>query len=739
MSLPATLPAGLQPAPYARLGAHVVDGGVSFAVWSDHARSIDLCLFGTDQHRELARLPLRGPVDGVFHGFLADAGPGLIYGFRAHGSYATEHGHRYNPAKLLLDPWAREIVGTYSWHDLHYGHNHGHPAGIRAIDGRDNAALALKARVSTPLPPLMTRPFPRPAADIVIYEVHVKGFTQQHPEIPPALRGRYAGLAHPAAIEHLLALGVTTIALLPVHYSLNEEHLARAGRTNYWGYNTLGYFCPDPRYSLTPDNPAATIREFRQMVAALHAAGLEVVLDVVYNHTAEGGETGPTLSFRGLDNAAWYRRLADDHSRCENWSGCGNTLNLAHPRVTQFVLDSLRYWVEVMGVDGFRFDLASTLGRNRHGRFDPDAAFFVALRQDPVLAQVRLIAEPWDLGPDGYQLGRFPGRFIDWNDRFRDTIRGYWLNRGVSRGEFARRFLGSSDFFGHGQRRPSASVNYVAAHDGYTLADVVAYTHKHNEANGEANRDGRNGEPSANFGVEGDSSDPAILALRRRVRHAMLASTLLAQGTPMLQAGDELGRTQRGNNNAYCQDNPLSWLDWMRADMATLELVRAVLGMRVREPLLRHDRWFAPGPENPDIAQVLWYRPDGLPMQIEDWHESRHTAFGCAYHAAGTLHPHLHLIFNPEDRALRFTLLPGPWALCMDSSGEQLPTEMAPACTPIHEPFQLVPARSLLVLVRQSEAHSTPSPSENISLEPASQSVRPGMFELHHRVDEPYP
>jgi glycogen operon protein len=701
MSPPAPT-SGLQPAPWARLGAEVVDGGVSFAVWSDHAQRIDLCLYDSDRHHELARLPLHGPVDGVFHGFLAGAGPGLVYGYRAHGSYAPEHGHRFNPAKLLLDPYAREIVGNYVWHDLHYGHDHGHPAGIRAIDPRDNAALALKARVTLPLPALRTRALPRPAADIVLYELHVKGATQQHPEIPPALRGRYAGLAHPALIEHLLTLGVTTVALLPVHYHISEEHLARSGRTNYWGYNTLGFFCPDPRYSQTPDDPAATIREFRQMVATLHAAGLEVVLDVVYNHTAEGGETGPTLSFRGLDNAAWYRRMADDPSRCENWSGCGNTLNLAHPRVTQFVLDSLRYWVEVMGVDGFRFDLATTLGRNRHGRYEPDVAFFVALQQDPTLAQARLIAEPWDLGPDGYQLGRFPGRFIEWNDRFRDTVRSYWLNRGVSRGEFARRFLASSDYFGHGQRRPSASVNYVAAHDGYTLADVVSYAHKHNEANGEANRDGRNDEPAANFGVEGETSDPRILALRRRVRHAMLATTLLAQGTPMLQAGDELGRTQRGNNNAYCQDNPLGWLDWMRIDAATLELVRAVLGMRAREALLRHDRWFAPGPENPDIAQVLWYRPDGLPMHIEDWHETRHTAFGCAYHLAGTLHPHLHLTFNPEEQALRFHLLPGNWALCMDSSGELLPTEMAPACTPIHDSFLLAPARSLLVLIRQS-------------------------------------
>lgn len=706
MSLPADLPHALSPAPYARLGAHVVEGGVSFAVWSDHAERIELCLFNSDQQRELLRLPMQGPADGVFHGFLPDAGPGLVYGFRASGSYAPERGHRYNPAKLLLDPYAREIVGRFQWHDLHYGHDPGHPAGIRVIDERDNAMLALKARVSTPWLAPPHRPALRPASDVVLYELHLKGFTKQHPEIPPALRGRYAGLAHPAAIEHLLALGVTTVMLLPVHYHLDEPHLARNGLSNYWGYNTLGFFCPDPRYSMTPDNPAATIREFRQMVAALHAAGLEVVLDVVYNHTAEGGETGPTLSFRGFDNHAWYRRLADDPSRCENWSGCGNTLNLSHPRVTQFVLDSLRYWVEVMGVDGFRFDLATTLGRNRHGQFDPNAAFFVALRQDPVLAQTRLIAEPWDLGPDGYQLGRFPGRFIDWNDRFRDAVRGFWLNREVSRGEFARRFLGSSDFFGHGQRRPSASVNYVAAHDGYSLADVVSYAHKHNEANGESNRDGRIGEPSANFGVEGETSDPAILAVRQRVRHAMLATVLLAQGTPMIQAGDELGRTQRGNNNAYCQDHPLSWLDWMRADMATLELARAMLGMRVREPLLRHDRCFAPGPENPDIAQVLWYRPDARSMQLEDWHETRHTAFGCAYHAAGTLHPHLHLLFNPEPEPREFALLPGPWALCMDSSGELLPTHLAPACTPLHDPRLRAPARSLLVLVRRTDDES---------------------------------
>ena len=536
VSLPSRLLEGRE-APF---GAQARDGGVNFAVFSDHAERIELCVFDASGARELRRYPLHGPHVGVFHGFLSSVGPGLVYGLRAHGPFAPEQGHRFNPAKLLLDPWAREIVGRHAWRSEHHGHALGHPDGTRVIDTRDNAAFALKARVAAPTAPMPGR-LPRVATrDLVLYEVHVKGFSQQHPQIPAALRGTYAALAHPAAIAHFKRLGVTTLSLLPVQYHLDEPALAARGAVNHWGYNTLGFFCPDPRYASSRDDPTAVADEFRRMVAALHDEGLEVVLDVVYNHTPEGDETGTTLSFRGLDHASWYRLTADDRSRCENLTGCGNTLNVAHPRVTQFVLDSLRYWVAQMGVDGFRFDLAPVLGRTRHG-FDPHAAFFTALRQDPLLSQVHLIAEPWDAGPGGYQVGHFPDRFLEWNDKFRDSVRRYWLNQGVRRGEFARRFTASSDLFHHRQRLPSASVNFIAVHDGFTLADLVSHSRKHNDANGEGNRDGRDGEPCANFGVEGPTDDPAIAATRRRVQRALLATLLLAQGTPMLSAGDEIG------------------------------------------------------------------------------------------------------------------------------------------------------------------------------------------------------
>ncbi len=560
MHLPNQLSAG-RAEPFGSLAR---DGGVNFAVFSDHATAIELCVFDGGGSRELKRYALHGPHDSVFHGFLEGVGPGLVYGLRAQGPYAPGQGHRFNPHKLLLDPWAREIVGHFAWRAEHHGYELGHPDGSRSFDARDNALQALKARVApTPEAAPGWHNAPRhDARNVVVYEVHVKGFGMGLPGLPPDLRGTYAGLAHPAAIAYFKALGVTSLELLPVQYHLDEPGLADKGLSNYWGYNTLGFFCPDPRLAAADKtDPSAVAEEFRAMVATLHEHGLEVILDVVYNHTPEGGEQGATLGMRGLDNAAWYRLAGDDPSRCENLTGCGNTLNVAHPRVTQFVLDSLRYWVREMGVDGFRFDLAPVLGRSRHG-FQAHAAFFTALAQDPILARARLIAEPWDAGPEGYQLGRFPGRWLEWNDKFRDATRRYWLTRGVSRGEFARRFAASSDLFHHGQRSPLASVNFVAVHDGFTLADVVSYAHKHNQANGENNRDGRGDEIAANFGVEGPTTDTAILRTRSRVQRAMLATTLLAQGTPMLNAGDEIGNSQQGNNNAYCQDNATGWLDW---------------------------------------------------------------------------------------------------------------------------------------------------------------------------------
>ncbi|MFN9966688.1 MAG: glycogen debranching protein GlgX, partial [Lysobacteraceae bacterium] len=564
----------LSPGPHAPLGANVRDGGIDVAVASQRATRIDLCLFDDTGTREVERLPLHPGEDGVFHGRLEGVGPRLVYGFRAHGRYQPDAGYRFNPAKLLLDPYARALVGEFQWRSEHQGWAASHPQGRRP-DPRDNAPFALKARVVDAPAPLADDLAPRPASsprrplrDSVLYELNVRGFTMRLPGVPDALRGTFEGLAHPASIAHLKSLGVTTLSLMPVMEWLDEAPLVERGLRNYWGYNTIAFFCPARRLC---HQPGDSIGEFRRMVATLQREGFDVLLDVVLNHTAEGDKHGPTLSFRGLDNASWYRLVGDDRSRYENATGCGNTLRLIHPRTTQFALDVLRYWVGTMGVDGFRFDLAAALGRTRHG-FDPSAPFFVALRQDPTLAQAHLVAEPWDAGHEGYQLGRFPGRFAEWNDRFRDAVRGYWLGPDatsdghprplVPRSDFAKRFTASSDLFQHGQRRPQASVNYVSAHDGRTLADVVAYVARHNHGNGEHNRDGHAHEVCANLGVEGPSADPAVAEARRRLRRAMLATTLLAQGTPMLLAGDEVANGQQGNNNAYCQDNPTGWVDW---------------------------------------------------------------------------------------------------------------------------------------------------------------------------------
>ncbi len=706
------LPDKLLPGRHEPLGAHVRDGGVNVAVFSEHAHRLELCLFDADGQQELRRLALHGPVDGVWTGFLPGAGAGLVYGLRAHGPHAPQDGHRFNPHKLVLDPYAREIVGHFEWRAEHHGYPIGHPDGPRALDERDNAAWALKARVAAPSAgPDPRRSAPRHASrDVVLYEVHVKGFSMRHPDIPEALRGSYAALAHPAAIAHFKRLGVTTLSLLPVQYTLDEPHLAGTGLRNYWGYNTLGFFCPDPRLAsgAVRHDPAAVAAEFRAMVAALHAAGLEVVLDVVYNHTPEGNEHGPTLSLRGLDQKSYYRLDPADPSRLENFSACGNTVNVQHPRVTQLVLDSLRYWVAEMGVDGFRFDLAPVLGRTAAGH-DPQSAFYTALRQDPLLSQVHLIAEPWDAGPDGYQLGRFPGRFMEWNDKFRDAVRGYWLGHGpdggsIGRGEFARRFTASSDVFHHGQRAPQASINFLSVHDGYTLQDVVSYSRKHNEANGEDNRDGRDGELCGNFGVEGETDDPLVRSARERARRAMLATLALAQGTPMLYSGDEFGNSQGGNNNAYCQDNEIGWLDWPRADEALTAFVGELLHLRAGHPLLRHGQWFA-GAGCDEQVSLRWFHPDGHEMRHHDWHDA------CAHGLAALLRdaahaevPPLLLIFNPDAQALRATLPVSPrpglaaaragqggWTLLLDSSGDLIPG-------PLTDRALTVPARSLLLL-----------------------------------------
>ena len=659
-----SLPDALLPGRPEQLGAQVCAEGVRFAVFSQRAEAIELCLFNAAGDTELRRYRLHGPDDGVFHGLLPGAGPGLLYGYRAYGEYRPEHGRRFNPNKLLLDPYARAIEGEFTWQEEHHGCQNDHPEGDRTPDPCDNAATALKSRVLNdpgPAPGLGNRPR-RALAESVLYELHVKGFSMSLPGIPDNLRGTFAALAHPAAIAHFKQLGVTTLSLLPVQQALTEKHLYELGLRNYWGYNPIGFFCPEPGLA-AGTGPGEAADEFRQMVHTLHANGLEVIIDVVFNHSAEGDAGGPTLCFRGLDNASWYMLSPDDRSHYENHSGCGNTLRVAHPRVTQFVMDVLRFWVGSMGVDGFRFDLAPVLGRTRQG-FDPSAPFFVALRQDPLLAGVHWIAEPWDTGAGGYQLGRFPGKFLEWNDRFRDAVRGYWLGKGVSRGEFARRVTGSSDVFHHGARQPTASVNFVAAHDGFTLADAVSYAHKHNEANGEDNRDGHSHEASANFGVEGDTDDAIIRETRLRVRRAMQATVLLAQGTPMLCAGDEFGNSQQGNNNAYCQDNATGWLNWPNGDTDAggLALVAKLTALRQAEPLLRHPRWF--GTDGPALH---WHKPDGGPMQIADWHDRADCAFAFELQDEAGL-PRWCVLFNPGPQAREFQLAHGPWQMAFDST-----------------------------------------------------------------------
>ena len=676
------------------LGATVCDNGVNFAVFSDNAERIEVCVFDNSGKHELHRYDLYGPRHGIFCGRLLGAKAGLVYGLRAHGAYLPQHGHRFNPSKLLLDPYAREIVGKFEWHGEHHGYTLGHADGPNSFDLRDNADVMLKARVAENMAEYKFSPPRHAARNVVLYEVHVKGFSQANSAIPEAMRGTYSGLAHPASIAHFKSLGVTTLSLLPVQYCVDEPALAARGSTNYWGYNTLGFFAPDPRWASQKDDPAAINEEFRQMVRDLHSQGIEVVLDVVYNHTAEGNERGPTLSMRGLDNASWYRLQPNDASCCEDFSGCGNTVNVAHPQVARFVLDSLRYWVQEMGVDGFRFDLAPILGRTANG-FDSNANFFAALMQDPILARVHLIAEPWDAGPNGYQVGRFPGRFGEWNDKFRDAIRAYWLQANVSRGEFARRFTASSDLFDHAQRLPSASINFVSVHDGFTLLDALSYSRKNNYANGEENRDGRNNELCANFGAEGVTEDIAINAIRHRVRRSMMASLLLAQGTPMICAGDEIGKTQQGNNNAYCQDNEISWLDWKNADQAFQSFVCKVLSMRKNEALLRFDEWFSHNPLNKNNPVIHWLRSDACAMQLHDWHDTHHRAFACHL-----LEPQFtdaknvkqgFMALNPTSHAINFKLPVGDWKVLLDTS-EELPNDA------VFSGQTVLPAHGMLIL-----------------------------------------
>ncbi len=643
------------------LGAHWNGSGVNIAVFSAHATAIDLCLFDASGEEELARLRLPRRSDDVFHGFVQGIGPGQVYGLRAEGLWEPLAGHRFNPAKLLLDPNAREIVGNFSWTDLNRA---GAPGQPDAPDPRDNTATALKARVVADQFDWSGDVVLRtPMAQTVIYEVHVKGFSKRHPGVPEALRGTFAGLAHPASTAHLKALGVTAVCLLPIHHHLDEERLVGVGLVNYWGYNTIGFFCPDPRLAAAsqPGHWALNARdEFRAMVKALHATGIEVILDVVYNHTAECDADGPSLSWRGLDNASCYRLEAADKRVYENHAGCGNTLDLREPRMLQLVMDSLRFWVSEMHVDGFRFDLATVLARGEAG-FDPRAAFFAAALQDPVLARVKMIAEPWDIGPGGYQVGAFPLGWSEWNDRFRDDLRGFWLQGKHARGVLAQRLCGSSDVFEASGRAPSTSINYVVSHDGFTLRDLVSYTGRHNLANGEGNRDGTSHNISCNGGIEGPTDDPAINAFRGRLQRVMLALTVLAQGTPMLCAGDELGHSQGGNNNPYCQDNETTWIDWATADADLIAFTTHLIALRhAHAPFA--DRWYSTAAEGQGLQ---WTGPNGQPLDAAAWNAAEARCLAC--HIGSARAPML-LLMNGSAQAAEFALPPGAWAALLDTT-----------------------------------------------------------------------
>ncbi|MCK0508350.1 glycogen debranching protein GlgX [Aromatoleum anaerobium] len=645
------------------LGATWDGEGVNFALFSAHATRVELCLFDDSGRIEVTRVDLPEFTDEVWHGYLPGAGPGLVYGYRVHGPYVPEQGHRFNPHKLLLDPYAREVVGRLRWGSALFSYELRGKKPGHGFDKRDSAPFMLKARVVAPAPQLPLPDRPRvPWERSVFYEAHVRGLTRLHPAVPARLRGSFAGLGSPVIIEHLKSLGVTSIELLPVHLFVDDTHLTEKGLRNYWGYNSLGFFTPDPRYLA-----GRAIAEFRDMVARLHDADLEMILDVVYNHTAEGNELGPSFSFKGLDNASYYRLNPDEPCYYLNDAGTGNTLNLNHPRVLQMVLDSLRYWVLQMGVDGFRFDLATILGREAHG-FDPGSGFFDACRQDPVLNRVKLIGEPWDCGPGGYQVGAFPPGWGEWNDSFRDAVRSFWKGDEGRAPELATRLAASADRFNRRGRRPWASINFITAHDGFTLHDLVSYNDKHNEANGEDNNDGHDDNRSWNCGAEGPTDDPDIIALRERQKRNFLATLLFAHGTPMLLAGDEFGRTQRGNNNAYCQDNELGWVNWADIDASgerLLAFARHLLVLRDALPVLRPGR-FSTGEMHPvhEVRDVAWLNPAGTELEEKEWSDPQMRCFGMLAdgRAQHTVVPHpgsdviVLLVVNAGHEAVEWTL-----------------------------------------------------------------------------------
>ncbi len=682
------------------LGATWDGRGVNFALFSAHATRVELCLYDATGSREVARVDLPGYTDEVWHGYCPDVRPNALYGYRVHGPYEPEQGHRFNPNKLLIDPYAKALHGAIKWSDAHFGYRIDSAREDLTFDRRDNARGMPKCRV---IDPAFTwghgRKPQRPWSETVVYEAHVRGLTQLHPEVPDRDRGKFAGVSAPAMIAHMKSLGITAIELLPIHAFVNSRLLVSQGLSNYWGYDSIGFFAPEPRY-LTGNDPG----EFKTMVAHLHDANIEVILDVVYNHTGEGNHLGPTLSFKGIDNATYYRLLPDNPRHYIDDTGTGNTVNTNHPRVLQMIMDSLRYWAGEMGVDGFRFDLASTLGRLPNG-FAQDCPLFDAMRQDPILNRVKLIAEPWDIGPGGYQVGGFGPPWSEWNDRYRDGVRRFWRGDEGVLPELAARLAGSADFFDHRGRRATTSVNFVTAHDGYTLNDTVSYEQKHNEANGEDNRDGHNENFSRNYGAEGPTDDASIRAARLQAAKAMMATLLFSQGTPMMLAGDEFLRTQDGNNNAYCQDNELAWLDWggITPDgESMLRFARSAIALRQRFPILRQDR-FLHGQLTDEVGlkDITWLSAAGQEMTEAQWHDGQTAAIGlmlngCAVPEAGDTV--LLILMNAKDEPVDFTLPPLPvgttWQPLIDTTAE-----VDKNAAPIAESVSLT-ARALILCIR---------------------------------------
>jgi glycogen operon protein len=681
------------------LGATWDGSGVNFALFSANATRVELCLFDPAGRREIERVELPEQTHEVWHGYLPEVRPGQLYGYRVHGPYAPEAGHRFNPNKLLIDPYAKSLFGELRWHDACFGHRVDSPREDLSFDRRDSAFVMPKCVVIDPAYSWGDDIRPRRSwAESVIYEAHVKGISARHPDVPPAIRGTFAGLADPRILDHLVRLGVTAIELLPVHALVSERAVVQRGLTNYWGYNTLCFHAPAARYI----SPGHGVDEFKFMVKRLHEAGIEVILDVVYNHTAEGDHLGPTLSFRGIDNANYYL-LQENPRYYFDTTACGNTVNLRHPRVMQMVTDSLRYWVEECHVDGFRFDLATALGREYH-QFDPNAMFFDILAQDPVLQGVKLIAEPWDVGPNGYQLGNFPPGWAEWNGAYRDTVRSYWRGDGRSLSGLSSSLLGSAGLFDHRGRRAWASVNFVTAHDGFTLTDLWSYNAKHNQANGEGNRDGHDDNRSWNCGVEGPSDDPDVVALRGRLRRATATTLFLSHGTPMWLAGDELGRTQGGNNNAYCQDDETNWLDWSgNGDGVFAAFVRGLIAVRRTRPLLRPAKFRHGEPiGNTGVRDVVWFRPDTNEMTPEDWNngESR-----VAMMLSGRGQRSLLVAFNPAAEAASYVLPkrgggPVSWRVLVDSGA----AVVEPAPRPLASGQTLSVGDRSVVLLETTEA-----------------------------------